>query len=98
LYTIDDQTSIKNHTRFGVADDGRRGMFHRTLGGSPSTYTKTWDFALDNPMDGWNPVNATNYPFIDSGLHLGRGEFLFKQTISRNGAGTTSIIYLILLA
>jgi hypothetical protein len=92
LYTIDDQTSIKNHTRFGIADDGRRGMFHRTLGGSPSTYTKTWDFALDNPMDGWNPVNTTNYPFIDSGLHLGRGEFLTKTLQTATTVQTTSII------
>jgi hypothetical protein len=91
LYTIDDQTSIKNHTRFGVHDDGKAGFFQRTLAGSPSTYTKTWDFALDNPMDGWNPVNATNYPFIDSGLHLGRGEFLFKQTSVAYEAGTMAI-------
>jgi hypothetical protein len=91
LYTIDDQTSIKNHTRFGVHDDGKAGFFQRTLAGSPSTYTKTWDFALDNPMDGWNPVNATNYPFIDSGLHLGRGEFLSKQTAVSHAAGVTAI-------
>ena len=94
LYTIDDQTSIKNHTRFGVHDDGKAGFFQRTLSGSPSSYSKTWDFALDNPMDGWNPVNATNYPFIDSGLHLGRGEFLFKQTSVTYGAGGVTVIAL----
>jgi hypothetical protein len=91
VYTIDDATTIKRHTRFGVYDDGVKAAFQRTLSGSPSSYSKTWDFALDSPMDGWNPVNATNYPFIDSGLHLGRGEFLFKQTAMSHATGVTTI-------
>jgi hypothetical protein len=92
LYTIDDTTTIKRHTRFGVYDDGVKAAFQRTLSGSPSSYSKTWDFALDSPMDGWNPVNATNYPFIDSGLHLGRGEFLTKTLQTAAIQWTTTIV------
>jgi hypothetical protein len=92
VYTIDDATTIKRHTRFGVYDDGVKAAFQRTLSGSPSSYSKTWDFALDSPMDGWNPVNATDYPFIDSGLHLGRGEFLTKTLQTATTGQTTSII------